>query len=158
MLARCCLTDELDRCLDSDISARMAEQYASECVGAAQQMISTVCHYHTYNTAILPAWWYRMFYTHTAAMVLAVSGLRPDLFPLAETCGPWENAMMLFRAHEHLSESVQICKAALQNIYAKIQQRSGVSTTGPTSEENFILEDFLGLLQDSSFLNGNSFI
>lgn len=148
MLARCCLTSGFDSCPDSSLTTRMIEQCASECVDTSRQMISVVCHHYTHNTGMLPAWWYRMFYTHTAAMILAVSGLRPDLFSIAETCGPWESAVMLFQAHEHLSESVRNCKMALQGIHSKIHQTQDDSTRAPSGRENISLDDLPDLFQD----------
>ncbi|RKK84936.1 hypothetical protein BFJ71_g14333 [Fusarium oxysporum] len=45
---------------------------------------------------ILPAWWYRVFYIYTAAMILAVSTLRLDLFAPSEIIDSWEKALLLF--------------------------------------------------------------
>lgn len=163
MLARCCLSTEPDSCPDNTLTVRMVEQCASECIVTSRQMISIVYYHHTNNTGMLPAWWYRMFYTHTAATVLAVSGLRSDLFPISETCAAWEGAIMLFQAHEHLSESVRTCKMALQRIRSKIQQTQNASAQGPSNGENVTLETFPDLFQDfalplddASFFNVDS--
>jgi hypothetical protein len=163
MLARCCLRTELDSCPDDGLAARMVQQCASECIVTSRQMISIVSNHHMHGTGVLPAWWYRMFYIHTAATVLAVSGLRPDLFPISETCGAWESAIGLFQAHEHLSESVRICKVALQKIHSKIQRTQDDSARDPshgisTTLENFpdLFQDFALPIDDNSFFNIDS--
>jgi hypothetical protein len=101
----------------------MLERCASECITAAQDTISIVTQYSMHDIrTILPAWWFRVFYTYTAAMVLAVSTLRLDLFPRSTTEVAWRDAMIIFQENEHLSEAVKVCKAAVQKMVTRIEQ------------------------------------
>ncbi|KAJ6058316.1 C6 transcription factor [Penicillium canescens] len=128
MLARCCLVVEPDS-LDGSLSDHIMQQCALSCVEAARNMISVLRQHQKHDGSIgmLPAWWYRVFYIYTAATILAVSTLRPDIFTHAETINSWEEALLLFQAHEHLSESVRVCLSALQIMFSKIQQTQDVS-------------------------------
>lgn len=106
---------------------------------------------------------------YTAAMVLAVSTLRPDLFPRSTTQNAWDNVLVLFQTHEHLSDSVQVCRVALQRIFSRIEQMQGVSSStfvfeGNTSDQqdttvgkhpNY-LQDFTSYLDDLSLYNFDS--
>jgi hypothetical protein len=101
----------------------MLERCAFECITAAQDTISIVTQYSMHDIrTILPAWWFRVFYTYTAAMVLAVSTLRLDLFPRSTTEVAWRDAMIIFQENEHLSEAVKVCKAAVQKMVTRIEQ------------------------------------
>lgn len=163
MLARCCLvTGSQDR-PDGILTERSVEQCASECMVAARNIISIVYRHQTHDMSMLPAWWYRVFYTYTAAMVLAISNLRPDLFPSVTTRGAWDNALEILQAHEHLSESVKMCREALQRILRRIEQIQDDSASSLPSGEDFGLrqspnffEDFPLPLDYDSLLNPNS--
>jgi hypothetical protein len=129
MLARCCLMTEAESCPSSNLTRSLMEQCASECVAAAQSTVFAVHQSQSHNFSVLPAWWYRVSYMYTAAMVLAVSTLRPDLFPRSTTQNAWDNVLVLFQTHEHLSDSVQVCRVALQRIFSRIEQMQGVSSS-----------------------------
>lgn len=135
----------------------LMEQCASECVAAARNTVSAVHQHQTHDINMLPAWWYRVFYTHTAAMVLAVSTLRPDLFPRSSTQTAWENALALLQAHESFSESVRVCKVALQRIFSRIEQTQIVPSSTDLLDrslpdtQDVIGEIYPNLLQDFSY-------
>ena len=108
----------------------MLERCASQCITAAQNTISIVTQYSMQDIRnILPAWWFRVFYTYTAAMVLAVSTLRQDLFPRSTTEVAWRDAMIIFQENEHLSEAVKVCKAAVQRMVTRIEQTQDTPTS-----------------------------
>lgn len=97
--------------------------------------------------------WFRVLYTYTAGLVLAVSTLRPDLFPRSATHTAWENALALLEVHEPLSKSVRVCKVALQRILTRIEQ---TQQTSSPADVNSILPDHQGpdFFQDfSSYLD-----
>lgn len=143
---------------DSDPSGILTEHMlgkcASECVTAAHNTISIVTQYSMHDIrAILPAWWFRVFYTYTAAMVLAVSTLRLDLFPRSATEVAWKDAMTIFKENEHLSEAVKVCKVALQRMVTRIErtQDAPASTLLVDSEygrEGVTESGYSDLLQD----------
>ena len=169
MLARCCLMTEAESCPSSNLTRSLMEQCASECVAAAQSTVFAVHQSQSHNFSMLPAWWYRVSYMYTAAMVLAVSTLRPDLFPRSTTQNAWDNVLVLFQTHEHLSDSVQVCRVALQRIFSRIEQMQGVSSStfvfeGNTSDQqdttvgkhpNY-LQDFTSYLDDLALYNFDS--
>ncbi|KAH7304669.1 fungal-specific transcription factor domain-containing protein [Stachybotrys elegans] len=126
ILARCCLVTEPESPTDSSLTRYLIEQCASESVAAARNMISAIHKHQTHDNRMMPAWWYRVFYTYTAGMVLAVSTLRRDLFPRSATQTAWENALALLEAHEPLNGSVRLCKVALQRLMSRIEQTQSV--------------------------------
>lgn len=93
-------------------------------------------------------------------MILAVSTLRPDLFAPSEIIDSWEKALLLFQAHEHLSESVRGCVGALQMMFQKIEQTQydaipGVMFDGgfpePLDSSLFSLESMSWLFDGQNF-------
>jgi len=152
MLARCCLTTESESCPGGSLTGPLIEQCASECVTAAQSMISIVQKHQTHDISMLPAWWYRAFYVYTAAMVLAVSTLRLDLFPRSSTQPAWENSLTLLQAHEHLSDSVRVCKATLQRMFSRIEQTQDVSVSTLLFDSNLPDEQGTTVGECSDFL------
>lgn len=132
----------------------MLERCASECVTAAQNTISIIIQYSMHDIrTILPAWWYRVFYTYTAAMILAVSTLRQDLFPRSTTEVAWKDALMILKDNEHLSEAVEACKAALQRMVTRIEQTQGTSSStllvdGTRGREDAAESEYADLPQD----------
>ncbi|USP77946.1 hypothetical protein yc1106_05220 [Curvularia clavata] len=139
------------------LTEHMLERCASECVRAAQNTISIITQYSMLDICtILPAWWFRVYYMYTAAMVLAVSTLRLDMFPRSTTEAAWQNAQMFFQENEHLSEAVKVCKSALQRMVTRIEQIEDNSTSarlvnGDPGREGFADIDFSNLLQDLPF-------
>lgn len=121
---------------NGNLTERLIQQCASECVTAARDMIHTIRKLQIKSMGVLVVWWYRVFYTYTAAMVLVMSTLRPDIIPRSETHVIWEDALLLFKEHEHLSKSVQVCKATLQKMFSKIEETQEVSVSIPLPEEN----------------------
>ncbi|KAL5603463.1 hypothetical protein FOVSG1_006213 [Fusarium oxysporum f. sp. vasinfectum] len=164
MLARCCLSTETDNFPDGNLSAHMMQQCASACVEAAQKMIFVLHQHqrHDGSVGVLPAWWYRVFYIYTAAMILAVSTLRPDLFAPSEIVDTWEKALLLFQAHEHLSESVRVCVAALQMMFEKIEQTQHVAVSSVLFDGNLpepqeaTVRGYPGFIQEVPFDLNNS--
>lgn len=154
LLTQCCSVSDLNSYPSGMLTEQMLERCASECIKAAQSTISIVIQYSMHDIrTILPAWWYRVFYTYTAAMVLAVSTLRLDLFPRSMTEGAWRDALMIFKDNEHLSEAVKFCKAALQRMVARIEQTQDASTSALLVDSNRGTEDvaesgYATLLQD----------
>ncbi|OAL57103.1 hypothetical protein IQ07DRAFT_582349 [Pyrenochaeta sp. DS3sAY3a] len=157
MLARCCLATEPESSPAGFLSERLMEQCASECISVAQQMINVINQHRVHDTSILPTWWFRVFYTYTAAVVLAVSPLRQDLFPRSETQTAWENALALFQAHEHLSESVAVCKTGLHKMFSSIEETQHLPVSNNWLDGNFSdrqdhsASDYLSFLQDLPF-------
>lgn len=128
------------------MTEHMLERCASECITAAQDTISIVTQYSMHDIrTILPAWWFRVFYTYTAAMVLAVSTLRLDLFPRPTTEVAWRDAMIIFQENEHLSEAVKVCKAAVQKMVTRIEQ------TQDTPASTFLVDSGVDVAESGYF-------
>lgn len=102
------------------LSDRVFRDCASICVENAQQMIQLVHREHVpgANIGILP-WWHRVFYLHVAGTVLIAAMLQPDLYT-PSVSQSWATAMMVLRAHSHLSAATQQCVATFQALSTKI--------------------------------------
>ncbi|KAH7078178.1 putative C6 transcription factor [Paraphoma chrysanthemicola] len=138
MLARCCLATEPESRPCGSLSGPLIEQCASACVTAARNMIIFINPHQITEGSVLPAWWYRVLYAYTAATVLAVSTLRPDLFPRSVTHAAWENVLTFFEGHEHMSEPVRVCKVALERTFSKIQEISNESVFASLPRGDFL--------------------
>jgi hypothetical protein len=129
MLALFCLAhcpSEPSQSVEDSLSAKVMQQCAIVCVQAAQSLISLITEYQSHDgtVGLLPAWWYRVFYTYTAATVLIAARLRPAMFSTLDIPRSWNQAMALLQAHANLGQSPQRCAAALQILASKIMQET----------------------------------
>lgn len=83
-------------------------------------MVQTVHGEHVsgVNIGMVP-WWHRVFYLHVAGTVLIAAMLQPDLYT-SSVSQSWNTAMMVLRAHAHLSASIQQCVLTFQALSSKI--------------------------------------
>ena len=109
---------------------RIAQQCASLCATVAQSMISVLATFQRQDgtVGLLPAWWYRVYYVYSAATILIVAKLRPDVFPLADINKSLGEAMTVLEAHEQFGQSPRRCLAALNILSSQILQ--GVQGSG----------------------------
>lgn len=108
---------------------RVLRECALLCVSTAQGVISTLLKYQTADGTVgpLPAWWYRVYYVHTAATILIAAKLRPEVFSGADLGRSWCQAMSVLKAHEKFGQSARRCVAALHFLSAKMAQDGGAT-------------------------------
>ena len=120
---------------------RIAQQCASLCATVAQDMISVLAKFQRQDgtVGLLPAWWYRVYYVYSAATVLIVAKLRPDVFPLGDINKSLGEAMSVLKTHEKFGPSPRRCLAALNILSSQILQGAPSSgaqrATGETVPE-----------------------
>jgi len=104
------------------------------------------------SVGLIPAWWYRVYYTHLAATVLIAAKLHPDLSLELEVLEAWDRAISMLQAHKHLSPFISQFITTLQNISNKVWEthnttvQSGDAT--PDGYSNAFMED---LFRDIGF-------
>lgn len=104
-------------------------------------MISVLATYQQQDgtVGLLPAWWYRVYYVYSAATILIVAKLRPDVFPLTEINKSLGEAMTVLEAHEKFGQSPRRCLAALNILSSQILQ--GVQGNGSQRPPGSTLAD-----------------
>ncbi|KAH8881452.1 hypothetical protein GQ53DRAFT_511331 [Thozetella sp. PMI_491] len=109
----------------SDLRSRVVQQVASLCIDTAQSVISILSQFqaHDGTVGLLPAWWYRIYYLYSAATILIVAQLRPDVFPAVEVKRSWDQAISILKTHEKFGQSVRRCVAALNILSSKVLQQ-----------------------------------
>ncbi|KAJ9151385.1 Fungal specific transcription factor [Pleurostoma richardsiae] len=134
LLVRFCVDQPggTDRSEEGSLGDAVLESCAAICVRTARGMIALLLQYHSQNSGIgvLPLWWYRVFYIYTAATILAAATLRPAQFPRSEISESWNQALLLLRAHEGLSDAVRVFTTALQTLFSKVQETQNGSAYG----------------------------
>lgn len=128
------------------------------CIESAQQMISLVQREYTpgENFGVIP-WWHRILYLHLAGTILIAAMLRADLVTPSVTQS-WDTAMLVLRAHCHLSALVKQCVTTFQTLSSKImgaqspvgRQDGHLDSSGPPNGY------FHDLFQDVEFDVDNS--
>ncbi|KAH8660148.1 fungal-specific transcription factor domain-containing protein [Xylariales sp. PMI_506] len=105
-----------------DLSSRLVQQCAMLGVATAQKVTSVLKRFERDDGSIglLPAWWYRIYYVYSAATILIVAKLRPDVFPLEDVERAWGEAMSVLEAHERFGQSARRCGASLSILSARI--------------------------------------
>jgi hypothetical protein len=124
IMSRFCLDQTLSDAsrLSDNLTTRVIHQCALFCVTTAQDVISTLAQFERQDGTIglLPAWWYRIYYVYSAATILIVAKLRPDIFPSSDIKQSWNKAMSVLQAHEKFGQSARRCVAALNILSSKI--------------------------------------
>jgi hypothetical protein len=149
MLARLCfLRSENQTNLGSEGSLKdqVLQNCAKLCVENSQRMIDLVTMYYqpidSVAVAVIP-WWYRIFYLHSASIVLVAAKLRSGLFgpTVSET---WNKAMATLQSQEHLSPYVSQCLSTFQMLSNKIAE-TRLSASGRPIQADTCMYLFWGL-------------
>lgn len=107
---------------EEGLKGRVLKDCAVLCLENAQQMIALIREEHTPGGNIgTISWWHRVFYLHVAGTILVAAMLRADLFTTSASRS-WGAAMVLLRAHAHLSPAVQQCVATFETLRSKISE------------------------------------
>jgi hypothetical protein len=124
--------------------------YAIACVRTALELIASVKKYSA--TEATGAWWYNVFYTRTAAMVVLLSGV---CSPICDVLGdePWQEAwtscVQILTKNLPQYKPVKACLATLTALRQNVNhQRSGAKTVEsyrlPYSEQDADTQNVLG--------------
>lgn len=147
MLFRCCLdapTPPAPPASDDSLSQRVVRECTLLCVATAQNLISILAtHQPTDGTVgLLPAWWYRVYYVFTAATILVVAKLRPELFDAQGVLRSWDQALLVLEAHEKFGPSARRCVAVLEILSDKVFRVSGAAAAAASGQmASEVLED-----------------
>ncbi|KAL1893047.1 hypothetical protein Sste5346_006728 [Sporothrix stenoceras] len=105
----------------SSLRTRIKQDVAAICVDTARATIDVLERFgpganpvSRDDIGLLPAWWYRVYYLYSAASILVLAKLRPDLFPAADTQRSWDQAMHLLDGHKRFGLAAHRCVAALE--------------------------------------------
>ncbi|CAK7238453.1 hypothetical protein SEUCBS140593_010703 [Sporothrix eucalyptigena] len=105
----------------SSLRTRIKQDVAAICVETAKATIDVLERFgpganpaSRDDIGLLPAWWYRVYYLYSAASILVLAKLRPDLFPAADTQRAWDQAMRLLDGHKRFGLAAHRCVAALE--------------------------------------------
>lgn len=90
---------------------RAAYSFARTCVEVADQLICSVRKYSA--TDATGAWWYNVFYTRTAAMVLLLSGVCPSVHDNARWQHTWTSCIEILTKNLPQYKPVKSCLATL---------------------------------------------
>jgi hypothetical protein len=115
------------------LASRVVQQVASLCVATAQEVVSVLARFeaHDGTVGLLPAWWYRLYFVYSAATILIVARLRPELAGDNGLHRSWEEAVSVLRAHERFGQSARRCVAVLNILSGRIMQNQQAATEGP---------------------------
>ncbi|KAK4118552.1 hypothetical protein N657DRAFT_583484 [Parathielavia appendiculata] len=144
-MARFCLDQapsKESKSTSASLASRLVQQAASLCVATAQEVVSVLVRFeaHDGTVGLLPAWWYRLYFVYSAATILIVARLRPELAGEDGLQRSWDEAVSVLRAHERFGESARRCVAVLNILSGRIMQshlqaNARPSGEGPASEE-----------------------
>ncbi|KAK4235173.1 fungal-specific transcription factor domain-containing protein [Achaetomium macrosporum] len=124
------------------LASRVVQQVASLCVATAQEVVTVLARFeaHDGTVGLLPAWWYRLYFVYSAATILIVARLRPELAGDNGLHRSWEEAVSVLRAHERFGQSARRCVAVLNILSGRIMQNQQAaarpSDEGPAPGEN----------------------
>lgn len=124
MLALYCSSNHTDGLVLKSRSLKdcILKDCAELCIENAQQIITLVKSLFVPGDAFgITIWWNRIFYLHLSGTVLIAAMLRADLFT-PSVKHSWDTAMLLLRAHSHLSHSIQQCVTTFQILSSKITE------------------------------------
>ncbi|KAJ8105521.1 hypothetical protein OPT61_g10123 [Boeremia exigua] len=109
---------------------------ALSCVRTSLELIDSVKVYSA--TDMTGAWWYNVFYTRTAAMVVLLSAVCPpicDILGQTQWQEAWTSCVEILTKNLPQYKSVRACLATLSALRQNIlNQRSEVGLPGPSSE------------------------
>lgn len=107
------------------------------CVRTALELIDSVKVYTA--TGVTGAWWYNLFYTRTAAMVVLLSGV---CLPICDTLGDeqwqegWTSCVKILTEGLPQYESVKVCLATLNALHQTVlHQRAGDGAFGQSLKQ-----------------------
>ncbi|KAK4096161.1 hypothetical protein N658DRAFT_519361 [Parathielavia hyrcaniae] len=126
-MARFCLDQAPSReskATPSGLASRLVQQAASLCVATAQEVVSVLVRFeaHDGTVGLLPAWWYRLYFVYSAATILIVARLRPELAGEGSLQRSWDEAVSVLRDHERFGQSARRCVAVLNILSGRIMQ------------------------------------
>jgi hypothetical protein len=100
------------------------QQVGSLCVATAQEVVSVLARFeaHDGTVGLLPAWWYRLYFVYSAATILIVARLRPELAGDNSLHRSWDEAVSVLHAHERFGQSARRCVAVLNILSGRIMQ------------------------------------
>ncbi|KAL2128285.1 hypothetical protein VTI74DRAFT_9386 [Chaetomium olivicolor] len=118
------------------LASRVVQQVASLCVATAQEVVSVLARFeaHDGTVGLLPAWWYRLYFVYSAATILIVARLRPELAGDNSLHRSWDEAVSLLRAHERFGQSARRCVAVLNILLARIMQNQQATRPADVEE------------------------
>ena len=127
---RCCLVTEPESLTGGSLKPYLLEHCISESVSAAPNTISAVQQHQAHDISMLPAWWFRVLYTHMAAMALGLLTLRLDQFPRSATHTVWRTRWHSY-AHDSSSKSFRACKmhVALRQRFCRTEQTQSIPSS-----------------------------
>ncbi len=106
------------------LASRVVQQVGSLCVATAQEVVSVLARFeaHDGTVGLLPAWWYRLYFVYSAATILIVARLRPELAGDNSLHCSWDEAVSVLHAHERFGQSARRCVAVLNILSGRIMQ------------------------------------
>lgn len=160
MLARYCSKDNSNDPTPNskNLNDRVLKDCAEICIENAQAMVNLVQKVYTSGEAFgVTIWWTRIFYLHLAGTILIAAMLRTDLFT-SSVSQSWDTAMHLFRAHAHLSPSIQQCVTIFSTLSSKILEAHAPISHPVTHNDGIGASStyFHDVLQDVEFDLDNS--
>lgn len=158
------------------LRTRIRRDVANICVDTAKEMISVLGRYQARNVGptepipgnidpetssqnvygststrkedigLLPAWWYRVYYLYSAASILVVAKLRPDVFVTSDVQQAWDEVMSLLERHKRFGLAAHRCLAALDILGG---QRARQNQHSPRSQPPINESYFVSMRPDS---------
>lgn len=136
---------------------RFIQNGSATCITNAREIISLI-HDHGGDSGnaiidVIP-WWQRIFYLHTAGVVLIAAMLQAELFTPAVS-GSWLHLMALLKKDEHLSHYNQQCVELFDCLASKLSGHldQGKLTTSDTAMHTY----FEDMFRDAEF-NPDNFL
>lgn len=65
-------------------------------------------------------WWYRVFHTHVAGVVLLAAMLLPDISAECDVKRSWDQVKDILSSHQHISRGVEQCASSLEELSTRI--------------------------------------
>ena len=135
-LSRFCLEPPAPFAHHDNLRRRVLHECTVLCVSTAQELISILDTHqqHDGTIGLLPAWWYRIYYAFSAATILVVAKLRPELFDAQAVLRSWEQALRVLGAHEKFGRSARRCVAVLEILSDKVFHVAGGVAAGAAGQ------------------------
>lgn len=132
ILFRFCLEAPPQPAPGDGLRQRVLRECTLLCVSTAQGLVSILSAYQTHDGTIglLPAWWYRVYYVFSAATILVVAKLRPELFDAQAVTRSWDEALAVLSGHEKFGRSARRCVAVLEILSDKVLHIGGSMAAG----------------------------
>ncbi|RHZ64934.1 transcription factor domain-containing protein [Aspergillus thermomutatus] len=123
IMARFCISNlqapKAPTSAEAGLGDRFSQTCATLCVENAQKLVALIQECSRSDRTGLVPWWYRIFYLYIAMQHLITAMLRPDVFGTA-VLEPWNTAVSVLGAHEHLSPSVRRCLNSFQMMWQRV--------------------------------------